>query len=87
MAAFMLRPLSAFEQAGGQAKAPAQEALAGAHFAVVGFVVHACQVQEGVQEQDAELGVEVMATGAGLAGGGLDGNGNIAGVAGGGRGE
>ena len=50
---------------------------------MVGLVVEAGEVEETVKEEDAELGGEGVAVLGGLAGGGVEGDGEVAGVRGG----
>ena len=54
--------------------------FAGGHFAVVSFVVFAGEVEEAVEDEDFDFVGERVAVGGGLAGGGFERDGEVAGV-------
>jgi hypothetical protein len=82
--------LGAFDEGGGEAELAAEGGFAGGHFAVVGFVVFAGEVEEAVEDENFDFVGQGVAVGGGLAGGGFERDGEVAGVfgrEGGGRGE
>ena len=81
MLGFAERIGGAVDEAYGELERLAKLGLAGGHFAGVDFVVHAGEVQETVEEEDAELFGESVAVLGGLAAGGLERDGEITGVA------
>jgi hypothetical protein len=64
----------------GEAEFAAEGGFAGGHLAVVGLVVKAGEVEETVEEEDSYLVAQGVAVGYGLAGGGLERDGEVAGV-------
>jgi hypothetical protein len=87
---FCGRLCGAFDEGGGQAEVAAEGGFAGGHFAVVGFVVFAGEVEEAVEEEDFCFLGKGVAIGFGLARGGFERDGEVACVLGGegrGRGE
>ncbi len=70
----------AFDESRREIEFAAEEGFAGGHFAVVGFVIFAGEVEEAVEEQDADFVAQGVAVGGGLAGGGVKRDGEVAGV-------
>jgi hypothetical protein len=71
------------DERGGEAEFGAELGFAVGHFAVVDLVVEAGEVKQAVEEEDADLVAEGVAEGLGLAGGGVERDGEIAGMVGG----
>ena len=72
--------MHAFDQSDGQTQFAAQFALAGGHLAVVGLVVQAGEMQQPMQQEDADLIAQRVPEGRGLTGGGIERDRQIAGV-------
>ena len=72
--------LCAFDEAVGEFEFAAEFSFAGGHLALVGLVVFAGEVEQAVEDEDLYFGVEGVVVGGGLAGGGVDGDGEVAGV-------
>jgi hypothetical protein len=70
----------AFNEGGGETKFAAKSGFAGRHFAVVGFVVLAGEVEEAVEEEDANFVAQGVAVGGGLAGSSFERDGEVTGV-------
>ena len=68
------------DQADGELEFGAEFGFAGGHLAGVGLVVEAGEVEQAVEEQDADLDVEGVAEGGGLAGGSVERDGKVAGM-------
>ena len=62
----------------GEAELGAKVGFAGGHLALVGLVVETGEMEEAVKQEDAELVGEGVAVFGGLAGGGVEGDGEIA---------
>ena len=72
--------MGAGDEGVGEAELGAEDGFPGGHFAGIGFVVEAGEVQEAVEEENAEFGFEGVAVFGGLAGGGVEGDSEVAGV-------
>jgi hypothetical protein len=68
----------ALDEGGGETEFAAEGGFAGGHFAVVGFVVLAGEVEEAVEEEDANFVAQGVAVGGGLTGCGFERDGEIA---------
>jgi hypothetical protein len=80
---FGCRGCGAFDEGGGETEFVAEGGFAGGHFAIVGFVIFAGEVEEAVEDEDFDLVGERVAVGGGLPGGGFERDGEVAGVLGG----
>ena len=77
-----LAPMGALNQAGRQAQLQTQIPFLPAHVAVVSLVIETGQVQQAVEQQNADLRVHRMALDPGLAPGGIERDGNVTGITG-----
>jgi hypothetical protein len=68
------------DEAAGEFELGAEGGFASGHLSVIDFMVLAGEVEETVEEEDADFGVERVAVGDGLAGGGVKRDGEVAGV-------
>jgi hypothetical protein len=69
------------DKSDGEFEGLAELGFAGGHFAGVDFVVHPGEVEEAVEEEDADFVGEGVAVFGGLAPSGVEGDGQVAGVA------
>jgi hypothetical protein len=70
----------AFDETVRKIEFAAEFDFAGCHFALVGLVVFAGQVEEAVEDEDLYFGFERVVVSGGLAGCGVERNGEVAGV-------
>ena len=71
---------SAGDESVWEAEFGAEVGFARGHLARVGLVVEACEVEEAVEEEDAEFGLKRVTEAGGLSSGGFEGDGEVAGV-------
>jgi hypothetical protein len=74
--------MSALNQARREAQLQTQVPFLPAHVTVVSLVIESSQVQQAVEQQNADLSFDRMALGPGLAPGGIERDGNVTGTTG-----